>query len=268
MRTPATHDGLDRPVAPARGNSADSGPLSWSTSYEPNMNTTTKPPATPPIAAESTLADLATTHAGASRVFQRHGLDFCCNGKVTVAEACWRRGLDPAQILAELRAEVRPAAPESRWDARPLDDLVQHVLDRYHAGHRRELPRLLQLAAKVERVHADKPACPRGLFARLQHVGDELEQHMQKEEQVLFPMLRSGVGAMAAGPIQVMEEEHVGHGHNLAEIRRLAHDFVPPPEACNTWRALYVGLAELEREVMQHIHLENHVLFPRVLAGG
>jgi regulator of cell morphogenesis and NO signaling len=230
------------------------------------MTDTTQLPPVPSISADSTLAALATTYAGASRVFLRHGLDFCCNGAISVAEACCRRGLDRERILAELRAELRPAAPGSRWDAQPLDDVIQHVLDRYHAGHRRDLPQLLQLAAKVERVHAYKPACPRGVCAHLQQIGNELEQHMQKEEQVLFPMLRSGRGAMAAGPIQVMEEEHVHHGRNLAELRRLAHDFVPPPEACNTWRALYVGLAELEREVMQHIHLENHVLFPRALA--
>lgn len=141
------------------------------------------------------------------------------------------------------------------------------MLDRYHAGHRAELPRLIQMATKVERVHADKPNCPKGLAAHLQFLADELEGHMQKEEQVLFPMLLAGHGAQAGGPIQVMESEHQEHGRNLAMLRQLAHDFTPPAEACGTWRALYLGLAELECAVMQHIHLENHVLFPRVLTA-
>jgi regulator of cell morphogenesis and NO signaling len=89
---------------------------------------------------------------------------------------------------------------------------------------------------------------------------------MQKEEQVLFPMLLAGHGAQASGPIQALESEHHEHGRNLATLRQLAHDFVPPTEACGTWRALYLGLLDLESAVMQHIHLENHVLFPRVLS--
>jgi regulator of cell morphogenesis and NO signaling len=230
------------------------------------MTQSTPSAALPAIAADTTLASLATTYAGASRVFLRHGLDFCCNGHISVGEACLRKKLDREQILGELRAELSPVAPADRWDDKPTDELVQHVLTRYHAGHRAELPRLLHMAEKVERVHAGKPDCPRGLAAHLHHVAHDLELHMQKEEMILFPMLRSGQGMFAGGPIQVMEEEHQEHGRNLAKIRALAHDLVPPPAACGTWRALYLGLAELEREVMQHIHLENHVLFPRAAA--
>jgi regulator of cell morphogenesis and NO signaling len=92
-----------------------------------------------------------------------------------------------------------------------------------------------------------------------------MESHMQKEEQILFPMIRAGRGRMALMPVQVMEQEHRDHGENLALMRKLASDFVAPEEACNTWRALYLGLAELESELMAHISLENHVLFPRAL---
>jgi regulator of cell morphogenesis and NO signaling len=94
---------------------------------------------------------------------------------------------------------------------------------------------------------------------------DELESHMQKEEHVLFPLILAGRGALAAAPIRVMEREHEDHGRNLERLRELAHDFAPPLDACGTWRALYLGLEELEREIMEHIHLENHVLFPRAL---
>jgi regulator of cell morphogenesis and NO signaling len=143
--------------------------------------------------------------------------------------------------------------------------LIEHILVHFHAAHREELARLVAAAHKVERVHADKPSCPRGLAAHLARMSEELEEHMQKEEQVLFPMILAGRGRMVAMPVQMLELEHRDHALHLQRTRRLATDFVPPPEACGTWVALYLGLAELERDLMQHIHLENNVLFPRAL---
>jgi len=221
----------------------------------------------PPIRADQTVGELAATHAGASRVFHRRGLDFCCGGGTPLREACTAAGLEVDAVVAEIEREAERTDGFRRWDAEPLAALVDHVLERYHEPHREELPRLLAMARKVERVHADKPTCPRGLADHLERVGEAMELHMQKEEQVLFPLLRSGRGRMAAMPIQVMEQEHQEHGRNLALLRELTGDYAPPPEACGTWTALYLGLAELERELMEHIHLENNVLFPRALQG-
>lgn len=212
-----------------------------------------------------TLADLATTRPGAARVFHRHGLDFCCGGRKPLAQACQERGLDPAGLLAELAAEHSNDPPASVWAEKPIEALIEHLLECYHAAHRAELPRLIADAQKVERVHADKPNCPQGLAAHLAHMAEELDQHMQKEEQILFPMFRSGRGRSAGMPVQVMEIEHQEHAQNLQQLRRLAHDFIPPSEACNTWRALYLALDEFEAQLMQHIHLENNLLFPRGL---
>ncbi|MEQ1634598.1 MAG: iron-sulfur cluster repair protein YtfE [Planctomycetota bacterium] len=219
-----------------------------------------------PIEPQETLAAIATRFAGAARVFQRHGLDFCCRGHQTLQQACATRNLAPEALLAELRRELDPTEDGIRWDERPVGELIDHLLSTYHEAHRRELPRLVAMARKVEAVHADRADRPSGLAAHLEFCADELERHMQKEEQVLFPMLRAGHGGHASGPIQVMEHEHQEHGANLEALRRLAHDYVPPHAACATWRALYLGLEQLERDLMQHIHLENHVLFPRVLA--
>lgn len=214
----------------------------------------------------TTLASIATRYAGASRVFQRHQLDFCCRGHETVATACAARSLDATALLAELDSELRPTTEGEDWEARPVVELIDHLETRYHARHREELPRLLAMAQKVESVHAERATCPHGLADHLRACVEDLDRHMQKEEQILFPMLRAGHGGHAAGPIQVMEQEHQEHGANLRRLRQLAHDFAAPLGACATWRALYLGLEEFERELMQHIHLENHVLFPRVLA--
>ncbi len=220
---------------------------------------------TEPITPKTTLAELAATRAGASRVFYRHDLDFCCHGRVSLAEACARKNLAVDALVRELEAEAPIAADFERWDEQPIADLIEHVLEHFHAAHRAELPRLLEMARKVEGVHAEKGTCPHGLADHLARIGEELESHMQKEEQVLFPLILAGRGRMASMPIQVMEEEHEDHGRNLARLRELTLDFTAPEEACGTWRALYLGLRELDGELMQHIHLENNVLFPRAL---
>lgn len=213
------------------------------------------------------LADLATTLAGASRVFTRHRLDFCCGGQRDLASACLDKGLDPDAVLTEITAESKRPDSFQRWDEREPGELIEHILAHFHQPHRAELERLLLLARKVERVHADKPSCPHGLADHVARMQVELEQHMQKEEQVLFPLIRSGRGRAARIPVQVMESEHRDHARNLARLDALTGDYVPPAEACTSWGALYLGLHELKRDLMFHIHLENNVLFPKALHG-
>lgn len=220
-----------------------------------------------PITPAHTLAELAATHAGASRVFHRHGLDFCCHGRVTLAAACVERGITLEPLIAELERETAGPGPRQRWEEKPLGELIDHILSRFHEAHRAEVPRLVDMARKVERVHADKASCPKGLGAHLERMAEELELHMQKEEQVLFPLLRAGRGRAALMPIQVIEQEHEDHAVNLAKLRELTCNYTPPADACGTWTALYLGLADLEAELMEHIHHENNVLFPRALNG-
>lgn len=219
------------------------------------------------ISPATTLAELAVRHPAASRVFHRHGLDFCCHGRRPLAEACEERGLTPAGVIAEIKGEEATAPDLPRWDERPLAELVHHIVDLYHQRLRVELPELVSLAAKVEARHAEKASCPRGLRAHLEETYQSVIEHLAKEEQILFPMILAGRGRMAAGPIHVMEAEHDDHAKNLRETRRLTADLVAPEEACPTWRALYLRLAAFEAELMDHIHLENNVLFRRVLAG-
>jgi regulator of cell morphogenesis and NO signaling len=223
--------------------------------------------ATQSLSPATTLAELAVTHPAASRVFHRHGLDFCCHGRRPLAEACAERGLAPDGVIAEIEGEAAAAPDLPRWDERPIAELVHHIVDFFHQRLRVELPELVSLAAKVEARHAEKATCPRGLRAHLEGTYQSVLEHLVKEEQVLFPIILAGRGRMAAGPIHVMEAEHDDHAANLRETRRLTADLLAPEEACPTWRALYLRLAALEAELMEHIHLENNVLFRRVLAG-
>jgi regulator of cell morphogenesis and NO signaling len=145
---------------------------------------------------------------------------------------------------------------------------VTHILVAYHQPLKEELPRLEAMARKVLQVHGEKePQMLAELLAVFLGLKAELEPHMEKEEQILFPMIERRQGVLADGPVEVMREEHDRAGLALKRLRELTNDYEVPPRACNTWRALWHGLAALEESLHQHIHLENNVLFPRALAG-
>ncbi|MDX9857919.1 MAG: iron-sulfur cluster repair di-iron protein [candidate division Zixibacteria bacterium] len=219
------------------------------------------------ISTESTVASLATEHPLATRVFSRYGIDFCCGGGRPLKDVCGEKGLDVGRVVEEIRQELSSADEQvHRWDTRPLDKLIQHILDTYHRPLDEELPRLQQMAARVLEVHHDKdPGRLTELVDVYAGLKTELEDHMAKEEQILFPMILRGQGALTNGPIAVMEHEHESVGIALRRLRELTDDFEVPLEACNTWRALWKGLEALEQSLHVHIHLENNILFPRAL---
>ena len=168
-------------------------------------------------------------------------------------------------MLAELAALQRSdAVPEA---ASP-SALIDHILARYHEVHRQQLPELIRMARRVEAVHRDHPQVPVGLADHLEAMHDELLSHMLKEEQVLFPMLKNGGNPFVGQPIGMMRAEHVDHGEALDKLNALTNDATPPQGACNTWRALYAGIAQLGDDLINHIHLENNVLFPRFEASA
>jgi len=150
-------------------------------------------------------------------------------------------------------------AVEKQWHNATSQDLVEHIYLRFHQRHREQLPELKQLAMRVEEVHGDHAEAPNGLAEHLNNMLQELESHMMKEEQILFPMLSRGV--YPSGPISVMEEEHVQHEAELERINELTNNLTLPEGACGTWTALYSGLKELQDDLYEHIHLENNVLF-------
>lgn len=211
--------------------------------------------------AERTLADIAATLPGATGVFRRRKLDFCCGGRVPLAQAAAQRGLAVDELAAELDAVAALGLPAERPEG--TAELIDLIETRYHATHRRELPELIRLARRVEAVHKDHKLVPRGIAALLERMNGELEVHMKKEELILFPMMRRGGHPMIAQPIAVMLAEHDDHGAHLRELEALTNDFVAPDEACPTWRALYVGARKLADDLVEHIHTENNVLFPR-----
>lgn len=211
------------------------------------------------------IGQIAVELPGATAIFRRLKLDFCCGGQISLQDACAQKGLDTASVLAQLAPLRREetVTPDTQDPAA----LIDHILTRYHAVHREQLPELVRMARRVEAVHRDHPAVPVGLATLLESMEAELLEHMEKEEQVLFPALeQDGLGV--DGPIGVLRDEHTGHGALLEQLAALTSDHTPPLGACNTWRALYAGTAQLTEDLISHIHLENNLLFPRFEPAG
>ncbi|MGB3415707.1 MAG: iron-sulfur cluster repair di-iron protein [Mesorhizobium sp.] len=213
-----------------------------------------------------TVGEIATTLPGATAVFRAFKIDFCCNGDLALDGAARRRGVD----LAELEGELAGLSTDARADADPAimdsGELIDFIQARYHAAHRQTLPELIKLSRKVEAVHRENPQVPAGLADVLQLLENELELHMSKEEATLFPAMRDIAGNDLAAAIGELRHEHDGQGDALRRMESLTDDFTLPEGACRSWQALYAGTARLAEDLMEHIHLENNILFPRFAA--
>jgi regulator of cell morphogenesis and NO signaling len=216
------------------------------------------------LGADQSLGQIAVQLPGATAIFRRLKLDFCCGGQVSLALAADAKGLDVAALLAELGALQRPAQPQVPGEPAAL---IAHIISRYHQVHREQLPELLRMARRVEAVHRAHPQVPTGLADVLEVVEQELLVHMQKEETILFPLLLAGGNPLVQQPINMMRAEHIHHGAMLERLSELSHNATPPEGACNTWRALYAGLAQLQDDLVNHIHLENNLLFTQFEAA-
>jgi len=223
-----------------------------------------------------TVGDLVSERPGRSRIFEELDIDYCCGGKKPLEEASRAKGLDPAAVAERLReADTAPGAGEADCAGMSLTALIDHIVAAHHEYLRRELPRLADLLAKVVERHGARETRLAETQRVFQGLKAELDMHMRKEEQILFPAIRemeetNGPSSFGCGflssPIGVMEMEHDSAGAALERLRELTDAYTPPDWACNTYRAVLDGLEALERDLHQHIHKENNILFPRALA--
>jgi regulator of cell morphogenesis and NO signaling len=227
------------------------------------------------ITENTTVADIAAALPSSVRVFQGHGIDFCCGGKIPLAVACQERGIPFSAIVSAIEASAATQRPDDRdWNREPLHALIDHIVVTYHDALREELPRLESMAGKVARVHGRMAPHLMALEAIVTELSAELRAHMRKEEFVLFPAIRrleaghERPAVPISAPIAIMEAEHDRAGALLSELRTITDDYLAPEWACQTFRALYQGLSDLESAMHVHVHLENNLLFPRALALG
>jgi len=217
---------------------------------------------------DRTVGELVAERPGRSRIFQSHRIDFCCQGTKTLRQACESKGVDLNEIVKALEAEAAaPAEQENNPAELPPAELADYIVETHHEFLRRELPRLHQMSARVAQVHGGHTPSLIEIHEVFCGLFQELDSHMMKEEQILFPAVRALASGQSVpmpldGPISVMVHEHEDAGAALEKLNKLSHGYQPPADACNTYRALFAGLAELEEDLHRHIHLENSVLFP------
>jgi len=214
---------------------------------------------------QSEVGQFVAEKPSVSRIFEKYGIDYCCGGRQSLAEACQAKGLEANEVLAEVRQALRGPADLDLQQLSPAQ-LVEHIVARYHGYLRETFPMLTHQVDRVAMVHG--PNRPELLeVRRVYHAFmREMLSHMEKEETILFPMIASQADTNALRRmIGVMEAEHDEAGDALARMRSLTNNYAIPEGACGTYRAVLRGLAELEQDTHLHVHAENHVLFPRAL---
>lgn len=218
---------------------------------------------------ETTVADLVTEKPGRSRFFENLGIDYCCGGKRPIGEVCAERGLDVRTLLDTLAAveaagEAGPSDPDWELKGASPAELARHIVEVHHAFLRRELPRLSELGAHVAGHHGEREPRLERVTLLLASLRRELEAHLATEERELFPAIVTGgeLEPGAEGLLSALEGEHESAGLLLREIRGLTDGYRVPEWGCNSFRAFYDGLEELEIDIHQHVHEENNILFP------
>ena len=228
----------------------------------------------------ATLKEIVTDDFRAAAIFERYSLDFCCRGGRTVEDACIEKALDKAPVLSELQLLLRrDISGSDSYSGRSLSDLTGHIVASHHAYVRKMVPVLLAHTEKVATVHGAHHQEVIRIARLFAMVAAELQAHMAKEEQVLFPFIDMLAGASErneqctrppfgtlVNPIRMMEAEHRAAGDSLYEIRSLSANYTPPADACTTYRVTYQELQEFEMDLHQHVHLENNILFPMAIA--
>jgi regulator of cell morphogenesis and NO signaling len=225
--------------------------------------------------AEATVGNVASQFPQTIPVFQRLGIEFCCDGHRRLGDLCRERQLSFEDVAAALTAAV--AAPPLRrhdWNARSLGDLTAHIVEAFHEPLRQELPRLREMAARVQRHSAPDRRRLALMLRAVEHFQAGLELHMATAERELFPLIgrleaglahegdRAQFGRLRAA----LESDHDEAGRVVRLLRTVTDRYEPPARACATLRSLYQGLKELEQVMQLHVHLENNVLFPRAAA--
>jgi regulator of cell morphogenesis and NO signaling len=232
---------------------------------------------------EETLGQIATKDLRKAEVFKRYGLDFCCGGKKTVKAACAEKGIDFAAVEHELRLSEKDTASSPLPRPLPYNDwslgfLADYIVNTHHSYVKASLPELINYSNKVAKVHGAHHQELLTINELVEDIKTEMTEHMEKEENVLFPyikqlvILKNNTRANGDEPVntiqkavELLEQEHEIVGKGLSDIRMLSNNFALPEDACASYSLLFKMLEEFEGDMFTHIHLENNILFVKAL---
>lgn len=226
------------------------------------------------------VGQIVTEDPRKAEVFRKYNIDFCCGGKQPLRQVCEENGLDVSKMQEELqRIDQMPDGRRQRFDQWDVEFLINYIINEHHTYLQENIPLILELSDKIARVHGDNHPEAIEIAKLFAEAANDLQQHLVKEEEELFPYIiklhqaaKSGV-AIAKSPhssaqeaLGTYEEEHEKVGGLLKQIRLLSDNFKLPGDVCNTYRVTYSKLEEFEQDIHQHIHLENNILFPKTIS--
>lgn len=226
------------------------------------------------------VRELAMEIPGATRIFEAAGIDYCCGGQQSLSDACAKAGVTVDDTIAslELAKTSSKQVEEKNFLNVALAELIVHIIETHHVFTKTEIGRLRVLLDKVCGVHGENHPGLARLQLLFETLSLELEPHMMKEERVLFPYVIEMEEAVinersvtpplfmtVANPVRMMMLEHDRAGELLKQMRQVTSDYTPPSDACISYQTLYQALDAFEKDLHQHIHLENNILFPRAL---
>lgn len=215
------------------------------------------------------VCDTVTDNFRTSTVFKSHGIDFCCNGNITIEEVCKKKNVDPTKLMEELLNTETSRGADDNFSEWNTDFLIGYIVNNHHNYLRKVLPAIEQYTEKVAKVHGTHTPSLVRIHQLFVEVKNDLLPHLLEEENILFPLIKK----IETGYLPTEEEknmfkdidsEHKKVGALLEEMNELANNYQPPEHACNTYRVSFSYLAELEKDTHKHIHFENNILFSRI----
>ena len=220
---------------------------------------------------EIVAADFST-----AKVFKKFGIDFCCHGDTHVGTACQQLGLNAEEVEKAIHDLPKAQSHTHDFESWPLDLLIDYVLKIHHRGIRNHGPELLSLIEKVKAAHGQQHPELEELHELVAFSLEDLESHLQKEENVLFPYLmelftaaenQTTLPPMHCGtiqnPIRMMRMEHVNEGDRYFHIKDITNNFAMPEDGCASYRLMLEELEKFVDNLFEHIHIENNIIFPR-----
>ena len=230
------------------------------------------------ILEEQIIGELVAQNYKTASVFKKFKIDFCCNGNRTISEACERKKLDPSQLINELRNTIINVEQNIDFNSWELDLLADYIEKTHHRYVLTKIEEIKPYLNKVTRVHGEHNPELKEIEILFNQSAQELSQHLQKEEMILFPFIRNMVNSKmeekplffphfgtVENPIAMMKHEHQNEGERFEKIAELSNQYTPPSHACNTYRVTFALLKEFEDNLHQHIHLANNILFPKAI---
>lgn len=242
----------------------ENGPDNWLVKIQKNNSTK-----------ETSIGEIVAKDLRKAEVFKKFKIDFCCGGKKTLSQVCNDKQINIKDIESEFeKLDSTAESVSQNYNEWSLDFLVDFIINTHHKYVKSSLPLLLEYTAKVAKVHGKEHLEVVTIYDLFKEASEELNSHMMKEENILFPYIKQLVSeknsvnegcsfGTVKNPIRMMEHEHDVVGNIFKTIRELSNDYTPPEDACTTYKLSYKKLEEFENDLHHHIHLENNILFPK-----